>query len=184
MNIKNLLRSTVFILIIVFTIGSLTAMALAKNGPGKGGMSGGGMKLGNQVQVREPKKNQNQVQEPVNTPIQLQERKKIQTQLQECKEECNQNCEENCNGECTCNGDGVLFQINADQYKDMTIADIAGLWDISANNLLAKLIDAFNLEEDDYNPNNTTLEDLRFSAEDRFPASAIRDIIKDLIQTS
>lgn len=134
-------------------------IALAKNGPNNGGMSGGGMKQGNQVQVQEPKKNQNQVQEPVNTPTQLQEQKKTQTQLQECEEECNQNCEEKCNGECTGDCDDVPLEINAAQYKDMTIAEIADVWGINADTLLNDVEAAFSLDGD-YNIDNT-LDDLR-----------------------
>ncbi len=175
MKNKNLLRNTVLMLIIALTIGSAAAIALAKNGPGNGGMSGGGMKQGNQVQVQEPKKNQNQVQEPVNTQTQLQEQKK--TQLQECEEECNQNCEENCNGECTGDCDGVPLEINAAELQDMTIAQIAVRWSIDADDLLAKLIDTFNLEEE-YTTEDT-LNDLR--AEYRFSTSVLKDILKDLI---
>lgn len=176
MKNKNLLRSTVFVLIIALTIVSLTAMALAKNGPGNGGMSGGGTKQGNQVQVQEPKKNQNRVQEPVNTPTQLQEQKKTQTQLQECEEECNQNCEENCNGECTCDGDGVPLQINAAQYKDMTIADIAEIWDIDAGTLLNDIKEYFDLTGE-YDTSNT-IDDLR--AENPFAPSEFVDFMENL----
>jgi hypothetical protein len=175
MKNKNLLRSTVTILVIVLTIGSLTVIALAKNGPGNGSMSGGGAKQGNQVQIQEPKKNQNRVQEPVNTPTQLQEQKK--SQLQECEEECNQNCKENCNDECTgdCNNDQL--QINAAELQEMTIAQIAARWDLDADNLLTKLIQTLKLEEE-YTTENT-LNDLR--TESRFSLSVIKDILKDLI---
>ncbi|MDD3656464.1 MAG: hypothetical protein PHI72_06840 [Atribacterota bacterium] len=175
MKIKNLLRSTVTILVIALIIGSLTVIALAKNGPGNGGMSGGGAKQGNQVQIHEPKKNQNRVQEPGNAPTKLQEQKK--TQLQECEKECNQNCEENCNCECIGDGNGVQLQINAAELQELTIAQIAVRWDLDADNLLTKLIQTFKLEEE-YTTKNT-LNDLR--TEYRFSLSEIKDILKALI---
>ena len=101
-----------------------------------------------------------------------QEQKK--TQLQECEEECNQNCEENSNSECTCDGDGVPMQINAAQYKVMTIADIAADWGIHAGTLLTEIEEYFNLDGD-YNTSNT-LDDLR--AENPFSPSDFVDFME------
>ena len=143
MKNKNLLRSTIFLLIMAITIGSFALLTIAKNSPGNGGMSGGGMKQGNQVQ------------EPANTPNQLQEQKK--TQLMECEEECHQNCEQNCNGECTGDCDGV--PLDAEQYKDMTITEIAEVWGVNDDTLLADIIENFNLSGD-YDT-DSTLNDLR-----------------------
>ncbi|MCK5767161.1 MAG: hypothetical protein KAH35_02145 [Candidatus Atribacteria bacterium] len=99
--------------------------------------------------------------------------------------DCDEECDGTCDSEPKGNGwrrnssdniDGLQAHVSGMEMKTMTIADIAKLWGINANQLLEEIRNEFNFAKD-YTINNT-IEDLR--GEFRFSQFQIKDLAEKI----
>lgn len=95
-----------------------------------------------------------------------------------CDDECDGTCEDEAKGtgmrrNSPDNISGLQAHVSGMEMKTMTIADIANLWGIDGDRLLAEITEEFNLQQENYTAGNT-IDELR--GEYRFSPYQIMEI--------
>lgn len=96
----------------------------------------------------------------------------------DCDDECDGTCEDEAKGtgmrrNSPDNISGLQAHVSGMEMKTMTIADIANLWGIDGDRLLAEITEEFNLQQEKYTAGNT-IDELR--GEYRFSPYQIMEI--------